>query len=73
MSISKDCRDNLIYYAKIMEKSGKEVDLSNLQIHKVVEKFEADYDVGYHLHLRIYIIIFTMFNYLNELCLVYNK
>lgn len=44
--ISKDCRDNLLYFAKIKESADKEVDLSNLKIHKIVEKFEADYEVS---------------------------
>lgn len=44
--ISKDCRDNLLYFAKIKESADKEVDLSNLKFHKIVENFEAEYDVS---------------------------
>lgn len=63
MSISKDCRDNLIYFSKIMEKGGKEVDLTNLKINKIVDKFEADYDVC-GIPLITYIIIFNIFKFL---------
>lgn len=56
MSISKDCRDNLLYVAKIMENSDKEVDLSNLKIDKIVDKFEADYDVSDGIRYCTFII-----------------
>ncbi|XP_033235755.1 prolyl endopeptidase [Drosophila pseudoobscura] len=41
LAIVKDCRDNIVYYADL--EPGKEIN-SKLNIKKIVEKFEADYD-----------------------------
>ncbi|KAH8246746.1 hypothetical protein KR038_004450 [Drosophila bunnanda] len=41
LAIVKDCRDNIVFYANL--KPGEEIN-SKLNVTKVVEKFEADYD-----------------------------
>ncbi|XP_055907432.1 prolyl endopeptidase [Eupeodes corollae] len=42
LSIVKDCRDNILYYADL-EKAGEIK--SKLEIHEIITKFESDYDV----------------------------
>jgi len=42
LAIVKDCRDNIVFYADL--KPGAEIN-SKLSVKKIVEKFEADYDV----------------------------
>lgn len=43
LAIVKDCRDNIVYYADLTP--GEEIK-SELNVKKIITKFESDYDVS---------------------------
>ncbi|XP_073812282.1 prolyl endopeptidase [Musca autumnalis] len=51
LAIVKDCRDNIVYYADL--EPGAEI-TTKLQVKKIVEKFESDYDYITNTGSKVY-------------------
>ncbi|KAL9926605.1 prolyl endopeptidase isoform 1-T1 [Glossina fuscipes fuscipes] len=50
--IVKDCRDNILYYSELDTTSTMP---SKLKMHKIIEKFEADYDYITNIGSKVYL------------------
>lgn len=51
LSVVKDCRDNIVFYANLED--SKNGITGKLDIHPVVKKFEADYEVSHDYFIYI--------------------